>query len=234
MSAFNAAVDAARPVVSNMTAEANHRIANNLESVAYFIRTELRQADQEQYSSSRNVRLLLEQLSFKIDSVSRLHRLLSMSESENQVEISSYLKEVALAAARFMASAHQRISIERLEANMTMPASAASQIGMLVSEAIVNALKYAYALGQKGEITIGSKIVDDILVIEISDTGGGFKCGGIGGDNLRGTGLRLMKGIASQLGGTLDIHSAEAGVVVRLRVSAGCSGPIGRQSSTAA
>jgi two-component sensor histidine kinase len=91
-------------------------------------------------------------------------------------------------------------------------------IGLLVGEAITNALKYSHPTGVAGKIGISShNRPEGGLVIEITDDGVGLP---EGFDPTMGsrTGLRLMRALADQLGGRLDFEQSLIGLCVRLEV----------------
>jgi len=81
--------------------------------------------------------------------------------------------------------------------------------GLLISEVITNSLKHAFPQGRVGEIRILLRRQARPPSIAVSDNGAGLP------DNLdwtttRSLGLRLVRALALQLRGSLDIHSGAA------------------------
>jgi len=80
--------------VSDPVVEAHHRIANNLAIIASLIRSELLTLARKAQADAGYTRRLLQQMSLRIDAVSRLHRLLMNTTHGGTVELSTYLREI--------------------------------------------------------------------------------------------------------------------------------------------
>ena len=74
--------------------EADHRIANNLAIIAALIRSQAASLPEEPMLPRADVRALLQEMSVRIDSVGRLHRLLMHRDGKAIVDLSAYLREV--------------------------------------------------------------------------------------------------------------------------------------------
>src|SRR3974390_952330 len=86
----------------------------------------------------------------------------------------------------------------RFENETTVPAKQAAAIGLLVGEALVNALKHAHRFDESGTIWIMCKLAEPTGgVVEIMDDGTGADLDlGTTAKPETGTGARLMRGIA--------------------------------------
>lgn len=148
-------------------AEANHRIANNLSIVAAHVRSELLSLSQEKRPNFLSVSCSLRHLSLRIDAIGQLHRLLTRS-SPASVEVCAYLREIAGAAYHSLVH-REPINISFLcDTEALVTPKQAVAIGAIVSEALVNSIKYSHPDGKLGVITIGCKRVRrNRLVIEI-------------------------------------------------------------------
>jgi two-component sensor histidine kinase len=198
--------------------EADHRVANNLAIIAALIRSQAANLPEEPMLPRADVRALLQEMSVRIDSVGRLHSLLMHRDGKAIVDLSAYLREVVDAVVCSLTSAEgTQFSFDLSPHYLTSPKQGVA-IGLLVGEAITNALKYAHPTGVAGKIGISSRDrPEGGLVIEIADDGVGLP---EGFDPTMGsrTGLRLMRALAEQLGGCLDFEQGLIGLSVRLEV----------------
>ncbi|MEP6803382.1 MAG: sensor histidine kinase, partial [Flavobacterium sp.] len=93
------------------------------------------------------------------------------------------------------------IAIEDIE----MHVSQAIPIGLILNEAITNAIKHAFASGEKGTVTITLKhFEDDYFLLEIADNGIGID-GEINISKYNSLGMKLMEGLSKDLNGKFEI-----------------------------
>ena len=158
----------------------------------------------------------LQELAAKIEAVGELHRLLVSSQQSGVVDLGAYLHTVVDTAIRsFTSGKRTEISFD-FKPNCTIPAKHGAAIGLLISEKITNALKYSHPTESLRKIRI-SLASNASVHIEVSDNGTGFPAG-LDPYTARSTGLRLMRGIADQLGGRLEFDQSPNGLVVRLEL----------------
>jgi two-component sensor histidine kinase len=90
-------------------------------------------------------------------------------------------------------------------------------LGLIVNEALVNSVKYAHPAGVSGFVTVSCRpLYGDSLLVSIEDDGVGLPphLGEKGG----GLGLRIMRSLAEELGGTLTFRSSPLGLTVQVVV----------------
>lgn len=83
-------------------------------------------------------------------------------------------------------------------------------MGLIVNEAVTNALKYAFN-GRAGEVAVKLKCTSDLCTLAIFDTGCGFSEPARPGS----LGMALMRRLARQLDGQLTIDGTD-GTTVQL------------------
>ena len=81
----------------------------------------------------------------------------------------------------------------------------ATPLGLIVSEALANAFKYAFPEDRPGLITVTSAVTPEQIEITVRDNGVGFD--GKAQDQLGGIGLELMRRLAGSLDATLTTES---------------------------
>jgi two-component system, sensor histidine kinase PdtaS len=206
----------ADPLLDDPAAETNHRIANSLSIVASLIHAQSENLPAEGTLPVTDFRDWLQELAAKIEAIGELHRLLVSSQQSGVVDLGIYLHTVVDSAIRsFTSGKRTEISFD-FKPNCTIPAKHGAAIGLLISEAITNALKYSHPTEPMRKIRI-SLASNASLHIEVSDNGTGFPAG-LDPYTARSTGLRLMRGIADQLGGRLEFDQNPNGLAVRLEL----------------
>lgn len=211
-----------RPTTDHLQQEANHRIANNLSVIAGLVR--LHAADASSQAGARfsgaEVRLILEEIGSRIDTVGRLHRLLSDVPDGTAVELGAYVSDTAHALVSSLADEDQVDFTFRSAAGCYLDPNQAAPVALIVSELVTNSIKHAHPAGAPGKIRIrcGSGLGGTVYV-EVEDDGVGlpedfdpWKSGGLG--------FQVVRGLAQQLGARLIFDGEGIGLRVRLIVPA--------------
>jgi len=198
--------------------EANHRIANSLALIVGLIRFQTGRLPQEPLLPAEEVRGLLQDLSLRVDAVERLHRLLTRANEDATVDLLTYLREIAEAAIGPLPSEGQTEILLDLEPECPISAQQATAIGLIIGEAITNALKYSHPTGVPGKIGIASRRSTGCgLVIEVEDDGVGLP-EGFDPYTTKSSGVALMRDLAEQLGARVVFEQRPIGLCVRLEL----------------
>lgn len=154
----------------------------------------------------------LKALSERIGVLGRLYQRLHISEHDPaSVEMSVFLHEIV----EDMRAAHldlRPISLDAHIVSVTLPVQTASVVGLVLNEAVTNALKYAFPDDREGSIVATLKRSgDDEMTLEVCDDGVGPD-----GEAPKGTGMgtRLMKGMAAQIGGRHQFERTPDGLSI--------------------
>jgi two-component sensor histidine kinase len=200
--------------------EADHRIANNLGLIVGLLRLRARAVGEHvEKMDPGEVRVLLEDIAARVESVAQLHRMLSQSYRTAVIDLGAYLHKLcALLTTALSPTARVHI-LHHADETCVMAPDQVLTLGMLISELITNSVKYAHPTGVPVEIDIGCRQEGGILTIEIGDDGIGLpenfdpkKDGGLG--------LRIVRSLAAQLGARLCFDSNALGTRVQLDVPA--------------
>ena len=87
-----------------------------------------------------------------------------------------------------------------------MPPDKALSIGLIVNELVTNAIKYAFAEGQPGQVHVDLNREQERLVLTVRDDGRGYSPSAEAG-----LGTRLVTTFAAQLGGSADWNASRSG-----------------------
>jgi two-component sensor histidine kinase len=176
-----------------LLAEVNHRVANSLALVAALIRL--------QASSSDNpaVKSALSETQARISAIAGMHRSLYTSDDVRQVEMSRYLSTLVSDLSETMSKDRRLSNIVCTMEPLQLPSDRAVSTGVIVTELLTNAVKYAFPDGTEGEIRVVLKKLSDAeALLTVEDDGIGFSTE----DVAKGTGLgsRIVASMARTIG----------------------------------
>lgn len=187
--------------------EMNHRVANSLQIITSLLGV------QGAASPSPEVKAALTSACSRVAAVARVHRRLDTSEQITAVAADQYLLSL-LNDLQVSSRQDSRGIILMLAAEpFQVDPDRAVAMGMIVSELIINAAKYAYPSGE-GPVRVGLRLDDGRVHLTVEDDGVGFAAQGEG--RSRGLGTLVVQSMASKLGAELTYESGEPGVCVRL------------------
>lgn len=173
-----------------LLAEMNHRIANSLSMVSAMIQMQM------QISDSEETKTALRETQSRIMAIAGVHRSLYTSENVEQVELETYLGSL-IAELKNSNSAFSQVSMQIAIAPLVTTADKAVALGVILTELVTNALKYAYPSG-RGIVRIDlAPLSVDEAVLAVEDDGVGYDLA----DGPKGTGLgsRLVRAMAANL-----------------------------------
>jgi len=196
-------------------AEADHRIANSLMLVGSLLRLRARELATHPFIAGANAKHVLDDAAARVDAISQSHRLLASTLGTLAANSADYLRCVADAAQRFGAAGTPvNISYEFAD-NLKVDPRKLAALGMLTSEAIINALKHAHPSGVAGEIRVSFRELGGEGVLVVEDDGVGLP----EGFNPRtdgGLGFRTMRQLAKQLEARMSYRSTALGLRIEI------------------
>jgi two-component sensor histidine kinase len=190
--------------------EVNHRVANSLALVIALVRM---QASATPEASAKTV---LNETEARIAAVANLHRTLYASEDILVVDLEVYLRELVDELRRAIAveSLTPTLSVDAVAARIATDKAVA--IGVITTELITNAIKYAYPAAT-GEIRLRLQPNAGAgLILSVEDDGVGFAGGREKGEGL---GARIVAAMAHSLGAELQYDNRDRGTRAFLRLS---------------
>lgn len=117
--------------------------------------------------------------------------------------------EISLPAVPSVVS-HMRSEARQFAAEHGASGELAFDISLVVSEAVTNAVKYAYGTGVSGSVQLSAAVDDGFLQLSVRDQGAGF---GTGSSDGLGLGLTII----ARLSDEMTVLQAGEGTEVRMR-----------------
>jgi two-component sensor histidine kinase/CheY-like chemotaxis protein len=200
----------ARERAEMLLGEVNHRVANSLAMVAALVGLQANAVDNEEAKGA------LAETQVRIQAIAGVHRHLYTTDDVRSVQIGDYLTSLAAELETTMQAGdtYSRILV-RVE-NITIPTEKAASIGVIVTELVTNAIKYAYADRARGDVRIiMARGEDQTIDLSVEDDGIGWD--GVGKAQGTGLGSRIVKAMAHGLGAKVAYGSEGRGTRVSLR-----------------
>ena len=192
--------------------EVNHRVANSLQIVSAMVGL------QAAAISDQRARTALDDTQRRIGAIARVHRRLYTSNDTERVDMREYLGSLIdeLAETWHEGDGPRRLLLAADP--IRLPTDKAVSLGVIVSELVTNALKYAYP-DDRGEVRVAlTREGEDFFLLTVEDDG----CGMQPDAAPRGTGLgtKLIRAMAQSLQSVLEYDAAHRGCRVTLRAVA--------------
>lgn len=187
--------------------EIHHRVKNNLQIIISLLNT------QSQYLHNKDALAAIRNSQQRMYSMSLIHQRLYQTENLGKIDMHWYIPEM-IGYIRDSLEADQRIHFHLDCDDIQLDVVEAVPLGLILNEAVSNALKYAFPNGRSGSIHIRFKAVStECCVLTISDNGVGLP---EGKDILEtaSLGMSLMEGLSDQLDGTFELTDNQPGVSV--------------------
>jgi two-component sensor histidine kinase len=189
--------------------EMNHRIANSLAIEGSLVRMQLKDV------SDAAARQALLETEHRLSAIMHVHRSLYASTDYARTELGSYLRGLIADLERsLLASASgPRLKLDVIP--VSVPTDRVIPIGIIVSELVTNALKYAYPIGSPpGEIRVQLREAADlgVITVTVEDDGIGFAASQPGRSGA--IGRRVIDAMASSLDARISIDPLHHGARV--------------------
>ncbi len=182
--------------------EMQHRTKNNLNILYSLLNLQMNRLQ------DKNIRQILANNRGQVEAVRLLHQALYHRSSSEPIALKPYLENL-LEEINLLVPPQQAIDL-RLEAeDIHLDAQQIIPLGLIVNEAITNALKYAFPEGRAGSVWVRLSLLNSeappMLCLSIADNGVGFA--GESALKSNSLGLGLIKNLSTQLQGKLTIKS---------------------------
>jgi PAS domain S-box-containing protein len=175
--------------------EIHHRVKNNLQSISGLIHMLAARAH------LRPLHETIEALEQRIQTMALVHETLYRSSDLAAVDMQSYLERITRMQIGAPDSTRLKVEIDVRASGVTLDLDSALRCGLIVNELVQNAVKHAFRGRKRGRIEVSMTRTGSRLVARVADDGIGLPAQ-LDLDSDATLGLRLVRGLAEQLGGT--------------------------------
>jgi two-component sensor histidine kinase len=177
--------------------EVHHRVKNNLQTVSSLLSLQSRGIEDVK------VKNLIKSSQNRVIAMAMVHEMLYMREDLSKIDYKSYVEELSEYLVKSVKGADSNVKVNINIPEIELGIDTAIPLGLLINEALTNALKYGIKGNDQGEIHIDlEKTGDKDYVLNIGDNGVGFS-EEVNFKNTRSLGLKLIHNLTRQLKGTI-------------------------------
>jgi len=180
--------------------EIHHRVKNNLQIVISLLNT------QSAYLKNKDALTAIQNSQHRMYAMSLIHQKLYQSDNLASIDMAWYIHELVNYLIDIFGTTDKEISYNLDTESLELDVSQAVPMGLILNEAISNAIKYAFPGRENGNINISLKnISNDNYQLIIADDGIGLP-EGFESIERESFGMDLIIGLTDQLDGTLNLE----------------------------
>ena len=185
--------------------EIHHRVKNNLQIVISLLNV------QSDYLDNPSAINAIQESRERMQAIALIHQKLYQTDFGNSINIKSYIEEMLGYLQSFTDS--EKVRFDLAIGDLNLDVSQAVPLGLILNEAITNALKYAFINNGAGTISIElHQTNEENIFLKIRDSGKGFPENFNFAEN-KSLGIQLMKLFAEQLDGELSFENNNGGQI---------------------
>lgn len=201
-------LERARSQTALLLEEMGHRTRNDLMMISSVLSLQARG------QQDAKVRAALESAVSRVAVIASAQERLHVTRADHQgrVELSGFLTALCTGLGNLLRDVRP-IAVRVEAAPVELPPSRAVAVGLIVNELVTNAFKYAFPDGAGGAVVVSLQPAGKRLHIVVTDDGIGCPV-----DPNGGTGSRLVRLLASDLGGEMERMPVDTGCKVRVTI----------------
>ncbi|CAN7209015.1 sensor histidine kinase [Caulobacter sp. LjRoot300] len=200
--------------------EMQHRVANSLQIIASILMLKARAV------TSDETRFHLKDAHQRVISVAEVQSHLHASGGVDQIEVGPYLTKLCASLAASMIGDSQPIALKVVADHGAIGSDKAVSIGLIVTELLINAVKYAFPVFKDdARITVTFASDDQAWTLTVADNGVG-KAAKPAPTRAGGLGTVIVDALVKQLDGHMTVASTGGMTVTIRHAHVGASTPV--------
>jgi two-component sensor histidine kinase len=178
--------------------EIHHRVKNNLQIVISLLNT------QSAYLDNEDALVAIRNSQNRMHAMSLIHQKLYQSDNLAEIDMKWYIQELVGYMIECFGT-ERKIKFELITDEVKLDVAQAVPLGLILNEAISNAIKYAFPDDKKGHVKIAFlEMENNACKLSISDDGIGLP-EAFNPEDTESLGMSLMTGLTDQLNGKIDM-----------------------------
>lgn len=149
--------------------EIHHRVKNNMEIISSLLNMQKRRTD------DKDMIYVLQQSRSRIHTMALVHEFLYLGENLAYINLPNYIKKLVDDIKELYISQNTKLEVDLHIDKLVFSTNRCIQIGMVLHELCVNALKYAFKEERDNLLCIHIKTIDDNIYVRIRDNGDGLE-----------------------------------------------------------
>lgn len=199
----------ARDRAEHLLREVDHRIGNSLQLLSSFVGLQARANGNDECKAA------LYETQRRIEAVAQVHKRLYTSDDVTSVDLAAYLEGLIDQSGDTLRPDGWGPTLTLETEPLTVTPDQTVSIGVIVTELITNAAKYAFVDREPGSIHVKMANAGDAFTLVVADDGVGWD--GISAAKGTGFGRRIIEAMTHSLQATLTQEDTGHGLTVTLR-----------------
>jgi len=180
--------------------EIHHRVKNNLQIISSLLRL------QGGYVEHEEDRARFEECQNRVRTMAMVHERLYRSQNLASINFGEHVRDLASMLACTYSRAAAQVQVLAEAESVPLQLETAIPAGLIVNELVSNALQHAFPAGRRGTLKVSlHSPAPGQLLLSVEDDGVGLPPG-FDWDQTRSLGLRLVRDLARQIRGTLEVR----------------------------
>ncbi len=180
--------------------EIHHRVKNNLQVIVSLLAM---QSDQISHSDTRS---LYDESIARVHSMALIHESIYRSENFANIDMGQYVNELVRMILSTYLLDESRVKITINVKDVSLNVDRAVPCALLLNELISNALKHGIGNdGRTGRLDLSFTRSGERYILVVEDNGPGMDVTAFNSGEQKTLGLQLVKALAQQIGGTVDL-----------------------------
>lgn len=193
--------------------EVHHRVGNSLQLIASILSLDARKVHSEE------ARLHLENAHRRILAVAIVQQQLQAAREGGEIELAPYLHQLCENLTASVVGNDTRIAVDVQAGAGTISSAVAMNMGLIVTELVINALKYAFtAEAAAGKIMVTYRVECHSWRLTVSDNGVGMPIGDQS-PTATGLGTDIVAALVRQLDGRIDTSTGLNGLGTSISIT---------------
>lgn len=191
---LNLKISAQKTQIQLLNRELNHRVKNNLTFMTSLLEMQSRRSDSIETKSA------LKESESRLKALALVHSQLFKSDSDTEVNLSQYLKDVINHLHDIFSTNDKPIAFETQCIDFQINAEDAMRLGLIVNELVTNSVKHAFINVKVPQISIITTLQDGKLALKYEDNGPGISHHVVTDEHQSSLGIKLIDLLRKQLG----------------------------------